>query len=107
MCFFGKKLNYTQTTVGVIKGVSAVRINYMHLPLAEYVVDGCAYQVRVPYDIAVFMENQSQAEPMYVRANMNYGSSSYCGELTRIQGRQVQIVYDPAKPQKGKVVGPL
>lgn len=39
--------------LSVSEVVSAVKVNNMYLPLAEYVVNGYAYQVRVPYDIEV------------------------------------------------------
>ena len=107
MGLFGKKLNYSEKTTGIIKGVSAVKVNNMHLPLAEYEVNGETYRVRVPHDIAVAMENHSQSDKTIVRANMNLGNASFNGQLTGIQGKTVQIAYDPAKPEKGKVIGVL
>ena len=107
MGLFGKKLNYSEKTIGIINGVSAVKINCMHLPLAEYEVDGNTYRIRVPYDMAVAMESQNQENQTVVRANLNFGNASFHGQLTGIQGKNVQIAYDPAKPQKGKVIGVL
>jgi len=105
MGLFGKKLNYSESTTGIITGVSAVKVNNMHLPLAEYEVNGEKYKVRVPHDIAVVLESQSEGNEMVVRANLNFGNASFKGQLTGIQGRTVQIAYDPAKPEKGKVIG--
>ena len=107
MGLFGKKLNYSQNTVGIIKDVSAVKVNNMHLPLAEYEVNGETYRVRVPHEIAVVMEAHSQGDKSVVRANLNFGNASFNGQVTGIQGRSVQIVYDPAKPENGKVIGVL
>ena len=104
MGLFGKKLSYTEQCVGVINGVSAVKVNNMHLPLAEYVVNGELYKVRVPYDIAVVMESECENEQQIVRANLNFGNSVRA-QMTGVQGRKVQIAYDPSKPKKGKVVG--
>lgn len=104
MGLFGKKLNYTEQTVGIINGVSAVQVNKMHLPLAEYTVGGEVYKVRVPHDMAVVMESECASGQQIVRANLNFGNHVKA-QMTGIQGRKVQIAYDPAKPEKGKVVG--
>lgn len=101
MGLFGKKLNYTAQCIGVINGVSAIEVNKMHLPLAEYFVDGKMYRVRVPHDIAAAMESESSGGVKIVGIDNNFGK----GQMTRIQGRKVRIVYDPSKPKKGKVVG--
>ena len=84
--------------------VSAVKVNNMHLPLAEYVVNGETYKVRVPYEIAVVMESEQNNEAEIVRANFNFGTHIKA-QLTGIQGRKVQISYDPTKPHKGYVTG--
>lgn len=107
MSLFGGKLTYSEKTTGIIVGVSAVKVNNMHLPLAEYEVNGEKYQVRVPYDIAVVMETEAEGEKKIIRANMNFGNSTIRAQVTGIQGRAVQIAYDPSKPKKGKVIGVL
>lgn len=104
MGLFGKNLNYSQKTIGVINGVSAVKVNNMHLPLAEYVVNGEVYKVRVPRDMAEVMEKECQGKRTIVRANLNFGTDVRA-QLTGIQGRKVQIAFDPSKPDKGKVIG--
>ena len=104
MGLFGKKLNYTEKCIGVINGISAVKVNNMHLPLVEYVVNGEAYKVRMPYDMAVAMESEQNNATEIVRANLNFGNHIKA-QMTGIQGRKVQIAYDPAKPHKGKVIG--
>lgn len=101
---FGRKLTYSGKTTGFIVGVSAVKVNSMHLPLAEYEVDGKKYHVRVPYNIAVLMEAKG-GNKKFVWANMNFGNSVIKGQMTGIQGSAVQIVYDPSKPKRGKVIG--
>lgn len=53
MGLFGRKLTYSEKTTGTIVGVSAVKVNNMHLPLAEYEVSGEKFQVRavqIAYD---------------------------------------------------------
>lgn len=107
MGLFGQKLTYSEKTKGVIVGVSAVKVNGMRLPLAEYEVNGEKYQVRVPYDIAVVMETESKGEKKIVRANKNFGNSVIRAQVTGIQGCEVHIAYDPSKPNKGKVIGVL
>lgn len=104
MGLFGKKLNYTEKCIGVINGVSAVKVNNMHLPLVEYVVDGETYKVRMPHEMAVVMESEQNGKSEIVRANLNFGTSVKA-QMTSIQGRKVQVAYDPEKPQKGKVIG--
>lgn len=107
MGLFGRKLNYSEKSKGVIVGVSAIKVNGMHLPLAEYEVNGEKYQVRVPYDIAIVMETDGKGEKKIVRANKNFGNSVIRAQLTGLQGREVHIAYDPSKPKKGKVIGVL
>ena len=104
MGLFGKKFNYTEKCTGVINGVSAVKVNNMHLPLAEYVVNGETYKVRVPYEMAIVMESGQNNEAEIVRSNLNFGTYVKA-QMTGIQGRKVQISYDPTKPHKGKVTG--
>ncbi len=104
MGLFGKELNYTEQCTGVIKGVSAVKVNNMHLPLAEYVVNGELYKARVPYEIAVVMESEYKNEQQIVRANLNLGNHVRA-QMTSVQGRKVRVAYDPSEPKKGKVVG--
>lgn len=76
----------------------------MHLPVAEYEVNGAKYKVRVPYDIAVRLEAQSGTHPQFVRADYNFGTSVK-GQVTKLQGCRVRVVYDLHKPKKAKVVG--
>lgn len=104
MGLFSKKENYTEQTIGIIVGVSAVEVNKMHLPIAEYEVNGKKYQVRVPYDIARKMEKQSDSKNKLVRANLNFGSNSINLQATKIQGCQVTILYNSDKPNKSKVI---
>lgn len=59
MSIFSKRQSASGETTGTIVGVSAVAVNNMHLPVAEYEVNGAKYKVRVPYDIAVRLEAQS------------------------------------------------
>ena len=104
MGLFSKKENYTQQTVGIIVGISAVAVNNMHLPIAEYEVNGKKYQVRVPYDIAVKLEKQSNGNSEFVRANLNFGNNSIHLQETKIQGYRVTVAYNPDKPNKAKVI---
>lgn len=59
MSIFSKGQSASGETTGTIVGVSAVTVNNMHLPVAEYEVNDTKYKVRVPYDIAVRLEAQS------------------------------------------------
>lgn len=104
MGLFSKKENYTERTTGIIVGVSAIEVNKMHLPIAQYEVNGKKYQVRVPYNIAVKLENQSNGKREVVRANHNFGTNSINLQATKIQGCQVTILYNPDKPNKSKVI---
>lgn len=104
MGLFSKKENYTEQTVGIIVGVSAIAVNEMHLPLAEYEVNGKKYQVRVPYGIAVKLEKQSNGNSEFVRAHLNWGNKHVHLQETKIQGCQVTVVYNPDKPNKAKVI---
>lgn len=104
MGLFSRKENYTEKTTGIITGVSAVQVNKMHLPLAEYEVNGKKYKVRVPYNIAIKMEKSSESESELIRANLNFGNSHVKLQLTKIQGCQVTILYNPDKPNKAKVI---
>lgn len=103
MSLFRKKANYTAQTIGTVVGVSAVTVNKMHLPLAEYEVSGIKYQIRIPYNIAVEMEKQSKNSDQFVRANNNFGTNVRL-QMTKIQGCEVKVVYDPDNPKKAKVM---
>lgn len=105
MGLFSKEENYTEQTTGIIMGVSAVKVNNMHLPIAEYEVNEKKYKVRVPYKLACELENQSNDEIRLVRANLNYGNRNIKLQATKIQGYQVTILYNPDKPKKAKVIG--
>lgn len=104
MGLFSQKENYTEKTTGIIAGVSAVKVNQMHLPIAEYEVNGKRYKVRVPYDIAIKMEKCSECESELIRANLNFGNNPVRLQATKIQGCQVTILYNPNKPNKAKVI---
>ncbi len=104
MGLFSRSKEYTEQTTGVIVGVSAVKVNNMNLPLAEYEVEGKQYRVRVPYGIAVKLERQSEGEGKLVRANLNYGNVNVRLQHTKIQGCKVNVLYNPQKPKKAKVV---
>lgn len=104
MGLFSGSEEYTEQTTGIIAGVSAVKVNNMNLPLAEYEVEGRKYRVRVPYDIAVALEEQSEGESKLVRANLNYGNMNVRLQCTKIQGCKVTVMYNPKKPKKAKVV---
>lgn len=104
MGLFSKKQEYTQKTIGTIVGVSAVQVNKMHLPIAEYEINGIKYKVRVPYDIAIKLERESTDKSKMVRANLNVGISDIHMQITKIQGAKVTIVYDPNNPKKSKVI---
>lgn len=103
MGIFKKSSKYTEQTTGIIVGVSSVEVNKMHLPIAEYEVNGIKYQVRVPYDIAVKMEKQSDNQRQFQRANNNFGTSIR-GQITKIQGCEVRVAYNPEKPKAAKVI---
>lgn len=103
MGLFKKSQKLTAQTTGVIIGVSAVCVNKKHLPLAEYEVDGIKYKVRVPFDITVKMERQSEDLPRFVGTNVNFGTN-IVGQITKLQGCKVKILYDPKKPQKAEVI---
>lgn len=103
MGIFKKSSKYTEQTTGIIVGVSSVEVNKMHLPIAEYEVNGIKYQVRVPYDIAVKMEKQSDNQRQFQRANNNFGTSIR-GQITKIQGCEVKVAYNPEKPKAAKVI---
>ena len=98
-----KTEKFTAMTTGIIVGVSAIQVNKMHLPLAEYEVNGVKYQVRVSYAIAKKMEKESGERAQIIRANMNYGSN-FKGQLTKIQGAQVKVLYNPENPEEAVVV---
>lgn len=104
MSFFKKNISYTEQTTGIIMGVSSVKVNMMHLPIAEYVVNGITYKIRVPYEIAIQMERQSGNSNRIVRANLNFGTNVK-GQLTKLQGCKVTIAYSADKPKKAKVIG--
>lgn len=103
MGLFKKKSNYTAQTTGIIIGVSAIQVNNMHLPIAEYEVNGIKYQVRVPHNIAVKMEKQCDNPAQFIRANYNFGTNVK-GQMTKIQGCHVKVAYDPENPKKAKVI---
>ncbi|MBD5465755.1 MAG: hypothetical protein HDR22_08050 [Lachnospiraceae bacterium] len=46
MGLFSRSKEYTKQTTGIIVGVSAVKVNNMNLPLAEYEVEGKQYRVK-------------------------------------------------------------
>ena len=98
-----KTEKFTAMTTGVIVGVSAVQVNKMHLPLAEYEVNGVKYQVRVSYAVARNMGEESSSDPQIIRANMNFGTT-FKGQLTRIYGAQVKVMYNPDNPGEAVVV---
>lgn len=93
----------TAMTTGTIVGVSSIQVNKMHLPLAEYEVNGEKYQVRVAYPVAKKMEKESDADLKLVRANLNYGLN-YKGQITKIHGAQVKVAYNPENPEEAVVV---
>ena len=103
MSLFEKSQKLTANTIGTIIGVSAVCVNKMHLPLAEYEVNGKKYKVRVPYDIAIKMERQSENSSNFVRSNVNFGTN-VVSQITKLQGCKAKILYDPKKPQKAEVI---
>jgi hypothetical protein len=107
MGLFNKNEKYTGETLGTIVGVSAVEVNKMHLPIAEYEVDGKTFQVRVPYDIAAKMEKESVGDKDIVKANLSFGNGNMRLQATKIQGCKVKVVYNPDKPSKAKVVGSI
>lgn len=94
---------FTAMTTGIISGVSAIQVNKMHLPLVDYEVNGEIYQIRMAYDIAKRMEKESMADDKIVRANLNYGSN-YRGQITKLQGVQVKVMYDPDNPRDAVVL---
>lgn len=98
-----KTEKFTAMTTGVIVGVSAIQVNKMHLPLVEYEVNGVRYQVRLSYAIAKRMEKASTSNAQIVRANLNYGTN-FKGQLTKIQGSQVKVLYNPENPEEAVVV---
>ena len=123
-----KKPNYSVETIGTISGVSAIKVNNLQLPLAEYEVDGIKYKVRVPYDIAWPMElkarenagyqnnikdtframkdaiaNQNKGDAKIVREHLNVGTN-FEGQLMFTMGKKVVVKYDPEKPKKAIVI---
>ena len=106
MGFFNKSINqnkmqkYTAMTEGVIVGVSSFRVNSIHLPLAEYQVNGVKYKLRVPYEIAKKMSQASTAKNQVVNVNLNFASF----QVTNLQGTKVKILYNPNKPKDAIVV---
>ncbi len=106
MGFFNKSTSqnkmqkYTAMTTGVIVGVSAVRVNSIHLPLAEYQVNGVKYKLRVPYEIAKKLSQASTAKTQVVNVNFNFASL----QVTNLQGTRVKILYNPNKPKDAIVV---
>lgn len=83
--------------------MSSVSVNKMHLPIAEYEVEGKKYSIRVPYAIAAKMEEQCENTADFVRSNANFGTNVR-GQMTKIQGCKVKIVYNSKKPKAAKVV---
>lgn len=103
MGFFKKHADYSCKTTGSIIGVSSISVNKMHLPIAEYEVEGKKYTIRVPHHIAVKLENQYDNSVDFVRANLNFGTNVR-GQITKIQGCEVKIAYNPEKPKEAKVI---
>lgn len=122
-----KKPNYTAETIGIITKPSAVRVNNVNLPLAEYEVNGETYNVRVPYNLACEMEikakqeagyqntikdsiramkdafvNNNEGDAKIVRNNLNKGLN-FEGQLMFTVGKKVIVKYDPERPKKAIV----
>lgn len=122
-----KKPNYSVETIGTITGASAVQVNNNSLPLAEYIVNGQTYKVRVPYKLACEMElkareaagyeanikdsiramkdavaNHNEGDAKVVRRNLNWGTALE-GQLMFTIGKKVVVKYDPEKPNKAIV----
>lgn len=103
MGLFDKTQKLTAQTTGVITGVSAVCVNKKHLPLAEYEVNGIKYKVRVPIEIAVKMERQSEDLSRFAGTYVNFGTN-IVGQITKLQGCKVKVIYNPTKPKSAKVI---
>lgn len=104
MGLFGKSERLTAITAGTIVGVSAVKVNGAYLPLAEYEVGGVKYRIRVPHGIAKQMESECDNAARFACANASFGTSVR-GQMTRLIGCSVKIMYDPEKPKNAKVIG--
>lgn len=104
MGIFKKTKKLTAQTDGIINGVSAVCVNKKHLPLAEYEVDGVKYKIRVPFDIAAEMERRSEEHSQFATTYVNFGTN-IIGQVTKLQGCRVKVIYDPTNPKKARVIG--
>ncbi len=125
-----KKPNYSVETIGTITRPSAVQINGINLPLAEYEVAGQKYEVRVPSELARAMELKAKQEAGYednlkgsfqalkdsfssnnpsgvqvLRNNNSFGTNSFEGTIMFTVGKKVVVKYDPEKPKKAIVTG--
>lgn len=94
---------FTAMTTVIISGVSAIQVNKMHLPLVDYEVNGEVYQIRMAYDIAKKMEKESTVDAKFVRAHLSYGSYNR-GQITKLQGVEVKVMYDPNNPKDAVVI---
>ena len=124
-----KKPNYTNETIGTITKPSAIKVNGIQLPLAEYEVNGQKYNVRVPSELARSMELKAKAEAGYednikgsikavkdaiasnnsgdvkVLRNNNSFGTTFEGTIMFTVGKKVIVKYDPEKPKKAIVTG--
>lgn len=92
----------TSKTTGVVKGVSNLSVNIMHLPMVEYVVEGEVYTVRMEYQLAKKLEKESTAEAKIVKAPVSTSLNPRL-QLTKIQGVEVAVFYNPDNPKKAIV----
>ncbi len=124
-----KKPNYTSETVGTITKPSAVMVNGIQLPLAEYEVNGQKYNVRVPSELARSMElkakeaagyednlkgsikavkdaiaNNNSGDVQVLRNNNSFGTT-FEGTIMFTVGKKVVVKYDPENPKKAIVTG--
>ena len=118
-----KEDNFTEKVIGTIVSASSIRVTDLHgstvyLPIAEYMVDGVSYKIRVPSKIAVPMENQARIDGGYKgtlkgakdilqgkdsNAKVIWKSPTYC-IFTYSIGKKVVIAYNPKKPKEAKVI---
>lgn len=98
-----KTEKFTASTTGIIIGLSSIKVNNKYLPLAEYVVNNNTYQIRVSYAIAKKMEKESKADYKIIEAKAS-NALNFKGQVTKLQGATVKIIYNPENPEESLVV---
>ena len=91
---------YTASTIGIIEGVTTFAYNNYHLPFVKYKVNGVQYKTKIPLELAQKMEQTCSAKEKLVRAHLSITSF----QLTKLQGLNVKVLYDPNNPKDAIIV---